>query len=618
MNIQTIERQETSLVRESKSAGEWWSVLAIFAFFVIGGLIISPLGEFPLNDDWVYGLSLRQFMSHGELPSFDFYTAICVVHLILGWFACTVSGGFSFVALRFFTISMAFASCVLLYFSMRELQVKRPLALLGTFTFAANPMVMNVSYSFMTDICSQMFASLYLYLLIQGIKRFSWARLSLAAFALALAISVRNTNMVFIAVNLVVGAYMVFARRLSIKAILPLILIPIFAAASMELLAQQSHMVWYIWNKAHMQSIFKNFFRHTDKELYTLGQSLGLTLMYLGLFLAPLMVPFVPRLLDLFKSKPRIAGASFLLSACVITMTLNTLIVHEHKLMPVSQNLFRFPTLGPINIMGINFPMMPDKARVVLTDLSAGLGFILGAVLLAGIGRAALAAFRRFKSQRELSGRPAQVYWARSTTLVCVFALMALSIAFVTLHTRVFCIDRYYLLALPPAIIALCVETQWLNRGSKQTVSWVLLALMACYSVVAQQDYMGWNRARWTALTKLERSGVSSAVIDGGAEYNYWRNPELRKCLVFKPAAAIFTHKGEPPRNQWRWWSIDDDDQYIASFSTIPGYDVIAKERYWSAMSLSFREVLVLKRVGESVPPVVSSAVDYQSRANFQ
>ncbi len=205
--------------------------------------------------------------------------------------------------------------------------------------------------------------------------------------------------------------------------------------------------------------------------------------------------------------------------------------------------------------------------------------FLLALILLTAIGASIkflVTALRKYKQSKFTAQRLALVW-------ICTISLLV-SLAFSILETIVRCTDRYYLIALGPLLLVLALMTRWLRFNLIRPVSVLALALIALYSACAAQDYLGWNRARWIELERLETHGIPSAEIDGGYEYN-----TLRDIKIYDTS-----YHGESPQNQWRWWPIKGE-KYIVSFSTIPGYKVIDRQSYWSALTFCPLEVLVLK-----------------------
>ena len=131
-------------------------VLVIALYFLVGLMIISPLGNFPLNDDWIYSHAVRKFMETGQIEFVGPNCTSCLLHVVLGAALCKVVG-FSHIALRCLTLFIAFANTLAVYLIGRELRLRRGTATFAALLYAANPLFMNLAYSYMTDVAAVTF-----------------------------------------------------------------------------------------------------------------------------------------------------------------------------------------------------------------------------------------------------------------------------------------------------------------------------------------------------------------------------------------------------------------------------------------------------------------------------
>src|SRR5271157_3667611 len=66
-------------------------------------LAIDPVGDFPLNDDWSYGLAVKYLVVDGHLRFTDWLSVPLITQVLWGALF-TLPLGFSFTALRFSTL----------------------------------------------------------------------------------------------------------------------------------------------------------------------------------------------------------------------------------------------------------------------------------------------------------------------------------------------------------------------------------------------------------------------------------------------------------------------------------------------------------------------------------
>src|ERR1051325_268176 len=126
-------------------------LLAIAALWSVAVFIVNPIGDFPLNDDWSYGMTVKRLVQgEGYHPSgWTFMTLI--TQALWGWLFC-LPYGFSFTALRFSTLALSLIGTLAMYCLVRQLERPRMLAVICALTVAFNPIYFALSNSFMTDV----------------------------------------------------------------------------------------------------------------------------------------------------------------------------------------------------------------------------------------------------------------------------------------------------------------------------------------------------------------------------------------------------------------------------------------------------------------------------------
>src|SRR5262245_49361104 len=113
-----------------------FSVIA--AVFVIGALIVRPLRDVPIVDDWTYAWSVDHLLRTGELRIAEISSVYPVLQVVWGGLFAKLFG-FSFGVLRLSTVVIAFAGCWALYLTLRELGCGPVWSLLGALALAVHP-----------------------------------------------------------------------------------------------------------------------------------------------------------------------------------------------------------------------------------------------------------------------------------------------------------------------------------------------------------------------------------------------------------------------------------------------------------------------------------------------
>ena len=126
-------------------------------------LVIWPIAEMGINDDWSYILTTQAFVHTHHFIYNGWSTAI------LGWqvlwgavFAWLLRP--DFVGIRLSTIPIAMATAVLFHGILRNFGLNRAHALFGTLTLVLSPLFLSLSATFMSDIPGLFVILLCLYL----------------------------------------------------------------------------------------------------------------------------------------------------------------------------------------------------------------------------------------------------------------------------------------------------------------------------------------------------------------------------------------------------------------------------------------------------------------------
>ena len=131
--------------------GEWRSLLILALWFVAVAIAVGGYRDVPVIDDWTYAWSVERLFADGRFEVLDWSAVYPLGHSLWGA-AWSLIFGFSFTTLRLSTLALSLLATCALYLILRELDARPRIALLGALTVAANPVVLLLSSSFMTDI----------------------------------------------------------------------------------------------------------------------------------------------------------------------------------------------------------------------------------------------------------------------------------------------------------------------------------------------------------------------------------------------------------------------------------------------------------------------------------
>lgn len=123
----------------------------LFSVYFIGEVIVNPLGEFPLNDDWAYTKSVMFWLRDGVYNIGDWPAMTLFTHLSIGLVFVKIFG-FSFFILRLSTLVTSLIGLILLFSLVTKITKNTFVALIACCVMLFNPIYFNVSNTYMTDI----------------------------------------------------------------------------------------------------------------------------------------------------------------------------------------------------------------------------------------------------------------------------------------------------------------------------------------------------------------------------------------------------------------------------------------------------------------------------------
>jgi hypothetical protein len=554
--------------------------LAYFAFNI---WFVSPAGNFPINDDFIYADAVQRFAQQGDF-ALQRSLAACFLHVAMGGTVCKLFG-FSHVALRVYTLVFALLGIVSIYLICREVGAKRSLAGLLTCCYAANPLLLNLSFSFMTDIPALTLNSLFLLSVLKAARGrtqwYWWASLFLCA-----AVAIRQTSVLLGFSTLVLLFIPHTRKKHGLLIVSSLVVLPLCACFAEEQLMQLAG------NTSPERVSFYREFVATMFGVVTnpmvgagaLLQKFAEQMLYIGLFLSPVLLA---GLLAFTFSLRRLRLLVLPLVASVILIVPGIVqYLWSGTYLPFTYNLWNIPTLGLDRIIHVPAHNLPADVRAYLTLAGSGLGVLLVSFVV-------LPAWSSTRKVIRNSGdawrRPLQ-HDDGTMVLIALSALIVCS-GFLAFNLLLRDLDRYYLLLLAPSIMCLAITLRSVPMEKYLLASLPVLLLLGASSSIAQQESMNYQRARWQALDYLERSGIKATEIDGGIEYNFTHGGPTPPF----DGAVPKEYKGAEPQCRIRWWPIHGE-KYIVSLCSLPGYYCIGVVPYWESLKFKQSAILILKQ----------------------
>jgi hypothetical protein len=479
-------------------------LLLIALIWVTAVLLVNPIGDFPLNDDWAYGSAVRTLVETGELRLSDWTGANLIAQVVWGALFC-LPLGFSFTALRLSTLVLGLVGVLATYGLLREARVPAGLALFGALVLAFSPIYFALSFTFMSDVPFAAIATAASWLLLRGLHRDSCLEI-VGGLALAgVAILIRQVGL---ALPFAFAAAYAVRYGLSIRRLLGAML-PVSAGFAL----QMGFEAWL--RQSHRLPV--NFGSQIDTlqmQLhqtwpFILGDATKITFyafIYTGFFLFSFLIATHAWSSDRSSySLLPVFGGIAVATTAVLAVCM--------KLMPLHGNILNKGGLGCCDPWGGDPSRAPSYFWISVTFIG-----VMGAILLViELWRSIISVLFMRKNYKE--------------HYPLAFALVAITVAFAPLpflglgpHGFY---DRYLIVFLPWLMLTVVATnsstTNFHPSDVPLLVSTASLLVIAAFAVAATHDYLAANRVRWVALNQLMSvDGVRPERIEGGFEFHGW------------------------------------------------------------------------------------------------
>lgn len=500
-------------------------LLLIALIWVTAVLLVNPIGDFPLNDDWAYASAVRTLVESGELRLSDWTGANLIAQVLWGALFC-LPFGFSFTALRLSTLVLGLVGVLATYGLLREVRASPGLALVGALSLAFSPIYFALSFTFMTDVPFAALAMVSSWFLVGGLTQDSWIKIVVGLLLACAAILIRQIGL---AIPIAFATAYVLKHGLGLRRFIEA---TFFVAGGIAL-----QITYETWLRCS-ERLPANFGKQIETLLMQLQQPwpsvvvdaaiiVSCGLLYSGLFLFPFLIVSVFWRLSRASTVLVIGFAGFIAA----------LLTSLGKLMPLHGNILTSGGIGPDG----DPSNAPTYFWIFLTFVS-----VVGAVLLL-IGLF-LSIVHTLRKPREIS---------HTFAIVAVITAFA-PLPFLGLGMFGF-YDRYLLVFAPWLMLGIAATTQRtadIGLRTAQILSGTV-ALMGIFtiSVPITHDYLALNRWRWMVLRNLMsdyRVGPEN-IEDSGGQFNAW--------YLYDDASL---------QNPVGPWIVGND--YLVSFSLRVGY----------------------------------------------
>jgi hypothetical protein len=508
----------------------------ITVFFFIIELIINPIGNFPLNDDWAYAKSVEVMYLKNDFQ-LGFWPAMSLFAHVVWGFLFVKLFGFSFTVLRFSVLCLAFISLIYTHKLAYKITLNKNTALIITLLLLVNPFFVNLSNTYMTDVSflCNLILSIYFFYLYFNTKFLKYMVIGfvfylIALFIRQLAICLPLSFMLICFINFLFNK----------KNLKPFIIsICLFCSSMYLFYMYEQLMCKSLYDSCAYQGLFffkaKTLFSFIPyiQNFYT---RFAILLLYLGLMVFPLIIFKLNYILQ------NIFSISFVGKLSVILLTYCICLVYQSY--PIGNVLYN---IG-LGIEGINLKLKLDHktANFMFLD-TIRIASLIGSILFCiyfFIGIKISIKIKEFTPKNQFS-------LFILGLLVIYMLLFAMFVAF---------FDRYSLLFSLLGILLLINKSNF--NISKPHMVYVLIFVLGLFSSLATKDNFNYNRINNALISNLlDNKKINKNEVNGGFEWMMWNYYYDSFC--------------------WSRYFFGEHFKYQTSFSTkIPHYKIIKKVGY--------------------------------------
>jgi hypothetical protein len=515
--------------------------------FCVIELIIHPVGNFLLNDEWLYAQATFNFSEKNVVDTSAWGYTSMLAHILYGSIFVKFFG-FSHSVLHYSTLLWSFFGIVCFYRLLNDFFTKNPFqSFLLTLVMLANPLYISLSNSFMTDIpfLANIIIGLYFYLKYRSNKQFVFLMMSTCFFIWA--ILIRQLAFAFVA-----GIFM-SELMVNRKKVLPAAAIFVITSFSLWLFEYWLHEKnvsnyhYLFFSNGHSfnsESVSISLLNFTKRWIHYMSFS--------GFVLFPLLVPKLITMLlsgDIMKSKPRL----------LVSLVLFIPVAWSMQKFPIG-NYFYNTGVGPETLLD-TYILKVNNAHSfsVIFYVIKAVSYLGAFTLLIIIVNHLFLFFR----QRDKVSETMLPQWIIGSSLFFYYSFLAMA-------SPIF--DRYIMVF---SIFVIPLIYKDVITGNLKLIVPLIFVFML-FSVFATKDYFSGHDTRWTAINFLKtRYQIKDEDINGGLEHE----------------SKVFYKT-----NNWfdKWHNIPKNE-YVISYGNLAGYRKFTWLTYQRCIPYKRDTIFVLK-----------------------
>lgn len=544
----------------------------LMLIWIVTVIIVNPLGDFPLMDDFSFGLSVKNMLEYGTFRPTEWAAMTLFTQTLWGVLFSKLFG-FSFTVLRFSTLCLALLGTVGTYLLLRQIKDSRWMAMIAALTLAVNPIYFALSFTFMTDVAFTAFSILSLLFFVHFLKSGSDLSLVLGVGMAIVATLCRQIGL-FLPIAFSMACFVRYGiSRYSIIRVVLTLFGVVGAMLGFELWRKVNEISLPFLDETIDNAL--DVLLHPKYMVHVISTKIYIISLYLGLFLFPLL------LLSYNPVKLERSRSPLMISVGVAIFFILTISWMSGNLMPLSGNILIKGGIGPVYLHDVEILQLPHFASLpfpfwmMVTAISVTCGIILVTFIIIAISRLISNVFH-------LTG---DINNAIIVLLLTASTIYSIPIMIGWLY------DRYLIPLIPiiSGLIILLIDSPQSTKRSGSIGS--VIIVLFCYlsfSVAVTRDYLEWNRVRWVALNDLvAQERISFAEIDGGFEFNGWY---LKTGFLDKSNYSREKNKS--------WWWVKNNNKYVVAMGPIEGFETVKEYKYSRWLPPQSAGIYVLRRLG--------------------
>ncbi|HEY9772487.1 MAG TPA: glycosyltransferase family 39 protein [Planktothrix sp.] len=526
MIVQSVATPQSAIDHRSQHSmrfsGQHLSLCCVVGCFLLVALIVHPFGNFPVDDDAGYGMSVFEFVRTGHFQFPTWAGMPMIPQLLLGTIACLIFSP-SFNTLHGLALCIGVAGIFTVYRLARELDLSQNESAVAAASLAFNPIYFALSFRFISDQLHFIFLLLATICFVRATKSgFVESKFGMPIFS-TLAVLSRQCAISLPLANLAVNSV---RHRFDIRklgASLASLLLPLLCLFAFDY--WKTHCGQHSLNYRTVIELAAH--SHTASLPQQISRLLRLPL-YTGFYLLPLSLSLYAGYWNDRRKSVAIIAAVALLYAVVTSVGLHP--------MPSCGAIFEANGLGP-KVLPISMPELPVWLRYLLS-------WVCSISFLTLLNESVYAA--RKQGLLKIAGHP--------TLLYAIAFCLAYTVPIVRLPAF---FDKYTLpLALPGLLLLLA---NYRARRIRLEVGLACTMLTASLTLFCAFNYYAYSSACWDLTRSAIKEGIAPDHVSDGFE-----------CVL------LFTQQPHDAYvNNWYEWTPRRDAELICAPVQRPGFKIV-------------------------------------------